>query len=108
MSAVLERVDPMVELSRAHAVLDALAELDLSGLSEAQLLDYGRGKQRLRRRRRVRTTPSSARSRVAVCRRLSVCGSWRSRRLDPARWVDPDQQPRYNHLNDAGPPPHLA
>jgi hypothetical protein len=50
MSAVLGQIDPMVELSRAHAVLDALAALDLTGLSDADLLEYGREKERLRRR----------------------------------------------------------
>ena len=40
----------MVELARAHAVLDALAGADLTGLSDDQVLDYGREKERLRRR----------------------------------------------------------
>jgi hypothetical protein len=43
-------VDPMVELSRAHAALDALAGLDLTALSEDDLLAYARDKERLRRR----------------------------------------------------------
>ena len=50
MSAVLERVDPMVELAHAHAALDALEQVDLTGLSDDALLDYARDKERLRRR----------------------------------------------------------
>ena len=50
MSAVLERVDPGVELARMHAALDALATAELSGLSDEALLDYLRGKERLVRR----------------------------------------------------------
>ncbi|MDT7636365.1 MAG: hypothetical protein QOC83_653 [Pseudonocardiales bacterium] len=50
MSTVLERVDPMVELSRAHAAVDALLAADLSGLPDELLLAYGRDKERLTRR----------------------------------------------------------
>jgi len=40
----------MVELARAHAVLDRLDAMDSSGLSDEVWLDYGREKERLRRR----------------------------------------------------------
>lgn len=50
MSAAPEQIDPLVELARAHAVLDALAGLDLTGLADDELLAYGREKERLRRR----------------------------------------------------------
>jgi hypothetical protein len=50
MSAVLERVDPMVELARIDAALDALAGMDHLALSDEVLLEYGREKERLRRR----------------------------------------------------------
>ena len=46
MSAVLERVDPMVTLARMQADLAALAGLDLTGLSDEALLEYARAKER--------------------------------------------------------------
>ena len=39
MGAVLSRSDPRVALSAAHAAVDELGGLDLTGLSEAQLLE---------------------------------------------------------------------
>jgi hypothetical protein len=50
MSALFEQVDPLVELARAHAILDRLDALDQTSLSDDVLLDYGREKERLRRR----------------------------------------------------------
>jgi hypothetical protein len=50
MSAALERVDPLVELSRAHAILDRIGALDSTSMSDEVLLEYGREKERLRRR----------------------------------------------------------
>jgi hypothetical protein len=50
MSAVLERVDPRVALARLHADLDELLEADLSGLSDEELLAFGRETERLTRR----------------------------------------------------------
>ena len=50
MSAVLERVDPMVELARIDDALNALDSVDLTGLSDEQLRSYGRAKETVRRR----------------------------------------------------------
>ena len=49
-AALEERIDPLLTLARLHADLDALAAVDLTGLSDDELLDYERGKERLRRR----------------------------------------------------------
>ncbi len=50
MSAVLQHTDPTVLLTRAHAVVDELQGLELTGLNEEQLLGYWRELERLRRR----------------------------------------------------------
>jgi len=50
MSAALEQVDPLVELARAHAILDRLDAMDSTAVCDEALLDYGREKERLRRR----------------------------------------------------------
>src|SRR5919198_2005645 len=50
MSAVLQQSDPMVALAAAHAALDELAGLDLTGLGEDALLGLWRELERLRRR----------------------------------------------------------
>jgi hypothetical protein len=50
MSAVPERVDPMVALARAQHAVDDLLGTDLTGLSDDELLEYGRQKERLARR----------------------------------------------------------
>ena len=47
---VLQQSDPSVVLSRAHALVDELAGLDLTGLSEDELLGLWREFERLRRR----------------------------------------------------------
>jgi hypothetical protein len=49
-SAVLERTDPSMLLARAHAAVDELQRLDLTGLSADDLLAYWREVERLRRR----------------------------------------------------------
>jgi hypothetical protein len=50
VSESVRRVDPVVALSAAHAVLDDLLSLDLSGLDDGAMLDYWRDLERLRRR----------------------------------------------------------
>jgi hypothetical protein len=50
MSAVLERVEPMVALARIQGELDRLDSFDLTALSDEQLREYGRQKERVRRR----------------------------------------------------------
>jgi hypothetical protein len=50
MGATLQHTDPMLALSRAHAALDELQDLELTGLSEEALLGYWRELERLRRR----------------------------------------------------------
>jgi Domain of unknown function (DUF222) len=50
VSAVLEQIDPMVALARVQDAFDQLLGLDLTGLGEEQLLDYGRELERVRRR----------------------------------------------------------
>lgn len=50
MSAVLQPVDPSRVLARAHAALDELQGLDLTGCSDEQLLEVMRAQERLRRR----------------------------------------------------------
>jgi hypothetical protein len=49
MSAVLERIDPRVALARARAAVTEMQAADLSGLTDEQLLEYGRDKERLAR-----------------------------------------------------------
>src|SRR6478672_3105631 len=48
MSAVLQRVDPVGVLSRAHAVVDELQGLDLTGYGTEQREAYWRELERLR------------------------------------------------------------
>jgi len=50
MTRALQQTDPLVALSRAHALLDQLQALDPTGLDEHALLDYWRELERLRRR----------------------------------------------------------
>src|SRR5919197_1114944 len=50
MSVMQLEADPLVALSAAHAALDELHGLDLTGLSEEQLLGFWRELERLRRR----------------------------------------------------------
>ena len=50
MSAVVERVEPAVALARIEAELDRLDAFDLTSLSDEQLREYGREKERVRRR----------------------------------------------------------
>lgn len=50
MSTVLQPVDPLVALARAHTVLDELQALDLTGVDDESLLAYWRELERLRRR----------------------------------------------------------
>src|SRR5438876_4134349 len=50
MGAVLQGSDPRVALSAAHAALDELSGLDLTGLAEDELLGCWRELERLRRR----------------------------------------------------------
>jgi len=50
MSAVVVQADPMVALAAAHAAIDDLQHVDLTGLSEDALLAYWRETERLRRR----------------------------------------------------------
>ena len=49
MSAAVEWVEPGARLARIQAELRALQEADLSGLSDEQVLDYGRELERTRR-----------------------------------------------------------
>ena len=50
MSAALEQVDPLVEVARAHAILDRLDAMDATAVCDEALLEYGREKERLRHR----------------------------------------------------------
>jgi hypothetical protein len=50
MSAVLQQTNPLVALSRAHAAVEELQGLDLTGLDDEALLAYWRELERLRRR----------------------------------------------------------
>jgi hypothetical protein len=50
MSAVLQQTDPMVELSRLHAALDALQAWDCTGMSDSAMLAFWSEFERLRRR----------------------------------------------------------
>lgn len=45
----LTQVDPLVELARVHAILDRLDALDSTVLADDVLLEYLRGKERMRR-----------------------------------------------------------
>ncbi len=50
MSEAVWQVDPTVALARAHAVVDDLLRLDLTGLGDEAMLDFWRELERLRRR----------------------------------------------------------
>jgi hypothetical protein len=50
MSESVRHVDPTVALSRAHAAIDELLGLDLTGLGDEAMLEFWRQLERLRRR----------------------------------------------------------